>query len=152
VAPALLQQDEGLRASLPAHRISGGLAVREAKPWYRKSNDPWYVEVCGKQVRLAKGKANRAEAVRQFHVLMAGLKPAGPATRSVAEVSDLFLQHSEREHSADTFCWDKRYLQSFCDRFGHLMATDLIPFHLTSWLDSHPTCVRGRSNPFSSAQ
>jgi hypothetical protein len=27
-------------------------------PWYRASRDAWYVEVDGKQVRLAKGKAN----------------------------------------------------------------------------------------------
>ena len=100
-APALLPQDEGLRASLPAHRAPGGLVVREAKPWYRKSNDAWYVEVGGKQVRLAKGKANRAEAVSQFHLLMAGIKPVqvrNPSRRARSATSS--LRHSEREHDA----------------------------------------------------
>ena len=29
-------------------------------PWYRGSNDAWYVEIDGKQEFLAKGKANKA--------------------------------------------------------------------------------------------
>jgi integrase len=118
--------------------------VREAKPWYRKSNDSWYVEIAGRQVRLAKGKANRAEAVKQFHILMAGTKPAAPKSLSVSEVCDLFLRHSEREHTPETFAWHKRYLQSFCDRCGHLRAVDLIPFHLTTWLDANPGWKGGR--------
>jgi integrase len=112
--------------------------VREAKPWYRKSNDSWYVEVGGKQVRLAKGKANRAEAVKQFHLLMAGTKPVQADTLHVEQVCDHYLTHSEREHEPDTFTWHKRYLQKFCDRYGRMRAADLIPFHLTAWLDAHP--------------
>jgi integrase len=118
--------------------------VREPKPWYRKSNDSWYVEVGGKQLRLAKGKANRQEAVRKFHRLMAGVKPRKPNKRSVAEICDLFLIHSQRHHGADTFVWHRRYLQDFCDRFGRLKAARLIPFHLTSWLDDHPTWKASR--------
>ena len=110
--------------------------MREAKePWYRKSNDSWYVEIAGRQVRLAKGKANRAEAVKQFHLLMAGTAPAKQTVLTAAEVCDLYLQHSQREHEPDTFVWHKRYLQKFCDRLGHVKTSDLIPFHLTSWLD-----------------
>src|SRR4051794_18562394 len=83
----------GSRASLPAHRSSGGLVVREAKPWFRKFDGWWYVEVQGKQTKLAKGKDNRAEAVRQFHILMSGTKPAAPKTLLASEVADLFLLH-----------------------------------------------------------
>ena len=54
--------------------------MREAKPWYRKSNESWYVEINGQQIRLAKGKANRVEAVKQFHLLMAGTRPATSKT------------------------------------------------------------------------
>lgn len=111
--------------------------MREAKPWFRKFDSWWYVEVGGRQVKLAKGKDNRAEAVKQFHILMAGTKPAAPKSLTAAEVCDLFLRHSEREHEAATFAWHKHYLQSFCDRCGHLKAADLIPFHLTAWLDAN---------------
>ncbi len=109
--------------------------MREAKPWFRKFDGWWYVEVAGKQVKLAKGKDNRPEAVKQFHLLMAGTRPAAPKSLLTSEVCDLFLLHSEKEHEPETFDWHKRYLQSFCDRCGHLKSSDLIPFHLTSWLD-----------------
>lgn len=110
--------------------------MREAKPWYRKSNDSWYVEINGQQVRLAKGKASRPEAIKQFHLLMSGTRPIAPKSLIASEVCDLFLRHSEKEHKAETFDWHKRYLQSFSDRCGHLKTVDLIPFHLTSWLDA----------------
>src|SRR5262249_3515686 len=42
-----------------------------------------------------------------------------------------------KEHEPETFDWHRHYLQSFCDRCGHLKAGDLIPFHLTSWLDAN---------------
>src|SRR4051794_19322792 len=86
----------------------GGLVVREAKPWYRKSNDAWYVEIAGRRVRLAKGKANRAEAVKQFPLLTAGTQRAKPSALTADEVCDLFLRHSEKEHAAATFEWHKR--------------------------------------------
>jgi integrase len=111
--------------------------VREAKPWFRKFDSWWYVEVAGKQIKLAKGKDNRTEAVKQFHLLMSGTRPAAPKSLTTAEVCDLFLRHSEKEHEPDTFDWHKYYLQSFCDRCGHLKSADLIPFHLTSWLDAN---------------
>ena len=118
--------------------------MREAKPWYRKSNDSWYVEVGGKQVRLAKGKANRAEAVNQFHLLMSGTKPVKVETLLVEQICDHYLSDSERHHEPDTFEWHKRYLQRFSDRYGRMKAAALIPFHLTAWLDAHPTWKAAR--------
>jgi hypothetical protein len=56
---------------------------------------------------------------------MAGAKPAARTILSVAELSDLYLRHSEREHEPDAFNWHQRYLQSFCDRFGLSKAADL---------------------------
>ena len=112
--------------------------MREAKPWFRKFDGWWYVEVSGKQVRLAKGKDNRPEAVKQFHILMAGNKPVSKETLTAARICDLFLDHSEKEHEASTYEWHKTYLQRFCDRFGKLKTSDLIPFHLTTWLDANP--------------
>src|SRR5437868_1359411 len=47
------------------------------QPFYRRSNDSWYVQFGKKQVRLAKGKANRADAYRRF----AGLKQDRPLRR-----------------------------------------------------------------------
>ena len=112
--------------------------MREAKPWFRKFDGWWYVEVGGKQTKLAKGKDNRSEAIKQFHLLMAGLQPAKPKSLSVAELCDVYLRHSEREHTPETFAWHKIYLQSFVNRHGLSKAVDVIPFHVTAWLNAHP--------------
>jgi hypothetical protein len=40
--------------------------MRPQKPWYRASKDAWYVEINGRQVRLAKGKANQKAAWEEF--------------------------------------------------------------------------------------
>ena len=98
--------------------------MREANPWFRKFDGWWYVEIAGRQKKLAKGRENRAEAVRQFYLLMAGTQPVAPSTLTAAEICDLFLRHSEKEHEPDTFAWHKHYLQSFCDRCGHQKASD----------------------------
>ena len=73
------------------------------QPWYRSSNDSWYVCLNGKQIRLAKGKARRREAQRALHRLMARLDECGnqliAAPRStvpVAIVLDDFLEWVEQ--------------------------------------------------------
>ncbi len=110
------------------------------KPWYRASKDAWYVEFNGKQVRLAKGRHNEKAARDAFYKLMAsgtGKLPEADTLR-VATVCDLFLDHSERHHVADTFAWYKQYLQDFCDLYGTLLVRDLKPLHVSRWLDAHP--------------
>lgn len=52
-----------------------------SKPWYRKSRDAWYVQVDGKQIQLAKGKANRAAARQAWLSLMSGEKAEAPGLR-----------------------------------------------------------------------
>jgi hypothetical protein len=56
----------------------------------------------------------------------------------VATVCDLFLDHSQKHHVADTYRWYKDYLQDFCDLYGTLLVQDLKPLHVSRWLDAHP--------------
>ncbi len=103
-------------------------------PWYRASRDGWYVRVDGKQVRLAKGKANKKATLDAFHRLMA-FGPGGlPKTQEItaAHVCDLFLVWSEKHHDAKTFGWYKSFLTSFCkhERPGALPAAQLKVFHV----------------------
>jgi len=111
---------------------------KPSKPWYRAFNDTWYVCVSGRQVPLARGRANKKEAERAFFRLMASETPAarGPDARVVA-VFDLFLDHSRNHNGARTYEWYRGFLQDFADRYGALRVEDLRPFHLTRWLDSH---------------
>jgi integrase len=117
--------------------------MRTAKPWYRESKDAWYVEIDGKQVRLAKGKKNKKEAEDEFHKKMAqrGRLPA-KATQAltVTQLAALFLAWSEKHHDADTTAWYRSYVEDFRDheRIGATKAIDIVPYHLTQWLDSNP--------------
>jgi hypothetical protein len=74
---------------------------KPSKPWYRKYNDTWYVCLNGAQVPLAKGKANKREAERSFHRLMAGETPQAikPEDHRVISILDLFLEHSQMRTS-----------------------------------------------------
>jgi integrase len=117
--------------------------VNHRKPWYRKSKDAWYVEIDGRQVRLAKGRSARNAAETAFHELMLRrareeATKADPRAVLAREVCDRFLVATEKALAPRTFGWYNNYLQSFCDLHGGARATDLRPFHLTGWLDRHP--------------
>jgi integrase len=110
-----------------------------AKPWYRASKHAWYVEFNGKQVRLAKGQDNYKAALDAFYKLMAngaGKLPDADTLR-VATVCDLFLDHSQKHNTDDTYRWYKHFLQDFCDQYGTLLVQDLKPLHVSKWLDAH---------------
>lgn len=120
--------------------------MRQPKPWYRTSKNAWFVELGGKQVRLAKGKDSEKEAYEAFYRLMAArpenLPP--PDKITVAQLADLFLDHSQRHHAADTYELYRHFLQSFCDSYGRLTAATIKPFHVTRWLDAHPKWTSAR--------
>src|SRR5437868_6363630 len=107
--------------------------MRQPKPWFRASKNAWFVELGGKQIRLAKGREAEKEAYQAFYRLMA-LKPEDvppPDKITVARVCDLFLEHSRRHHAADTYANYRHFLQAFCDAHGRLLAATLKPFHVT---------------------
>jgi hypothetical protein len=47
-------------------------------------------------------------------------------------------------HDVRTYWWYRRFVQSFCDLYGGLLALDVKPLHLTAWLDSHPKWTTSR--------
>ena len=123
--------------------------MRTHKPWFRATHGWWYVEIAGKQVKLAKGRANEQAAYDAFYKLMAGggaAKVADPATVHVATVCDLFLDFSQKHHQLHTYRGYKDFLQDFCDSYGTLLAQDVKPLHVTRWLDGHPGWKGGRRN------
>jgi len=120
------------------------MARKSEGPWYWKERDAWYVKHRGRRVRLAKGKANKAEALKAFHRLMLGEGAATGAASdpTVADVCDLFLEECHRrveggERSALTAEWYGRFLQSLCDQCGGVRAADLKPLHMTRWMARH---------------
>jgi integrase/recombinase XerD len=115
--------------------------MRPRKPWFRSDRDAWFVQHNGKQVQLAKGKDNKAEAQSAYHRLMltSGEELPQADALPVATLCDLFLDFSQQHHSAGAYDSYKRFLQSFCDAYGTLSADDIKPFHVTRWIDNHKT-------------
>lgn len=119
-------------------------------PWYRAFRDAWYVEIEGRQVRLARGNANQKAALEAFHRLMA-LGPAGLPTKqeiTTAHVGDLFLVVSKRHHDERTFGWYSSYLNPCCNRegIGTRAAAEVKPYQVTHWLEAHPRWKNSRRN------
>jgi len=121
---------------------------RQAKPWYRKSDDHWYLSTMlkGKRVqfRLARGKDNRPAAFQRYHEIMAAKPAAGPVQRplgiegAVLDILDAFLLHVQRNLAATTLEWHKRYLNDFAgDLSDGMLAEQLKVHHFTAWLDAH---------------
>src|SRR5262249_39639351 len=82
-----------------------------------------------------------------------------PDTIAAALICDLFLDHSQKHHSPECYGNYRHFLQSFCDTYGRHPAADLKPFHVTKWLDDHPTWKGARrhaviagTRPFSWAE
>lgn len=114
--------------------------ARERTPWYRASRDAWFVQFGGRQVRLAKGKSNRSQAMAAFYKLMAMTPEIPPPGKVlVIQVCDFFLQWSETNHVKPTFELNKHYLQAFCNfqGTGRLAVSGFKPFHVTRWVDRH---------------
>src|SRR4051812_20723786 len=95
--------------------------ARTPKPWYRAERDDWVVYIAGQKRSLAKGKANKAKALKEFHRLMAEEKKAAEAPATGATVGDLFdffLEHVERDLAPLTLEFYERHLKRFCRYVG----------------------------------
>ncbi len=118
--------------------------ARQAHPWFRRTDGWWYVTVNGKQLKLARGRENKAVAEKNWHELMlvrASNPPADSDEHTVASVIDLFLTHSMRLYAPDSYANRNRYLQQFAEAHGFRLVKDCLPMHLTLWLDSHSKWV-----------
>ena len=110
------------------------------KPWYRKSKGAWFICLGGKQILLAKGKANKAEAEKRYHEIMllqsAGAEPESSQT-TVASLCEAYLAWCHRHRRKSTYEWYLFFLQDFAENRGRNRVCDLKPYHITRWVDSH---------------
>jgi integrase len=128
-------------------------AMKQPKPWYRKANDSWYVQLHGKQHRLATGRANEAAAYQAYHELMAKpapvVEPAQPvkSTDPVVTPTDsldlTYFDHLCAFHVATLKCdWAPKtlkqaclYLDMFNDAHPDLLVADLKPWVVLKWVN-----------------
>ncbi len=113
--------------------------MRARKPWFRSSKNAWYVEVDGRQVRLAVGAENEKAAFDAFYKLMATVSPRADDAVLFSVLSDRFLDYSSKDHSPSSYKLYKHFLQDFCRLYPRLNASDVKPFHVSGWIDQRPT-------------
>ncbi|MGA2257957.1 MAG: site-specific integrase [Thermoguttaceae bacterium] len=112
--------------------------ARNSHPWFRRSDGWWYIKIAGRQWKLARGRRNKAEAVRRWHELTlerAANPPTDSAEQTVASVIDVFLTHSKRLYVPQSYANRCHYLQLFAEAHGFRLIRDCLPMHLTAWLD-----------------
>ena len=106
--------------------------MRIPKPFYRTQTKTWYVQIGKKQHPLG---SNEAEAIQQYHLLMAGSQAADDDT-TAATIIATFLAWDKEHRSTDTHEFYSRPLLSFVEHVGAVLKVkELKPLHVTTWLD-----------------
>jgi integrase len=118
--------------------------MRKAKPWYRKERDCWCVYINGRLIRLAKGRHNRKQAIRNWHRLMADDKTP-PEEVTVRTLLERYEEAHVHHHQPRTVRNRRCSFESFKRQYGHERASNVKPHWVESWLDHHrswsPTTV-----------
>lgn len=115
--------------------------ARTPKPWHWKARKGWYVILDGKKIRLGNTKK---EATEEFYKRMS--EPQQPVIRSdsVLSILDLFLDWTERHRNPETFMFYRDHLQPFAKSIPvSLTVSQLKPFHVQEWVDSHENWAPG---------
>jgi len=108
--------------------------MRIPKPWLRKQNQTWYVQINGKQRPLGK---DRDKAFAKYHELMHLGAPAADST--VRQVLDSYWRWAQANLAAET-CKSR---QGIIKAFGKsvsatLKAANLKAYHVQNWIDNSP--------------
>jgi integrase len=109
--------------------------MRSPKPWYRKSNRTWYVQIDGKQVPLG---ADKAAAIDEFHKLMLKRGQGVPlGIKTVRDVLDAYWNWYKTTMAAETVAHRTPVLKSFGKSVPTtLKVSALRGYHVQRWLDA----------------
>ena len=111
--------------------------ARKSKPYLRKQTKSWYCSVNGRQISLGKDKE---VAFQKFHELMANKESLDGAFSTLYELSQSFLDWSEKNRKPKTYDSHLRFLKSFIESVGKRMKiAQLRQHHLTKWLEKKTT-------------
>lgn len=88
-----------------------------AEPWWREAKQAWYVTLGGKQVRLAKDKA---EAFKRWHTLLAGVAkhPQPECDVTVSKLYAAYLEDHKNHVTPATHRTAVAFLKAFVEHFG----------------------------------
>jgi integrase len=110
---------------------------RAGKPWQRSDRPGWFATIRGKQMFLA---FEYPEAMREFHRLLAFEEPSkNPSKMSTQLLVDRYLSWAKPRLAVATWDRYRSLLQEWVDAYGRTRAVELRPYHVTRWLETHPT-------------
>ena len=92
----------------------------------------------GKQVTLAKGKANRATAYRDFLKLMDRHNPEVATKGSAEQICQLFMVYARKNLKPNTVNNHTQYAVAFCDSVCDMDANVVQPKNVSDFLNMHP--------------
>lgn len=126
--------------------------MRIPRPWFRKSDQWWYLQYKGRQIRLTHGRESAHEAQRLYHEFMAAQRPDTPVGRplvndSVWGLLDRFMVHAGKNLRPKTARFYSDFLNDFAACIGPALGVSQIRvFHVTEWLDEHPAWSSSTKN------
>jgi integrase len=108
---------------------------KKSKPWWRQDRGAWFVQINRQRFNLGPTKK---EAYRRYHELMAQRPQPKLCAGSVVALLDEFLDWCDKHVAPATFEWYRSRLQEFVTTLPvGLQVTQLVPFHVTKWIDGH---------------
>ena len=117
------------------------MSKKYPKPWYRPARGLWYVTIDGRQYNLG---PDEQAAFEQYHRLMNAPPEQRLSGETVAEIMDAFLEWCQIHRKPRTYEWYRDRSQQFIDFIPcGLKVSQLKPYHLQRWIDSHPNWAPG---------
>jgi integrase len=109
------------------------MAKRQPKPFFKKSHRAWYLNLNGKQIRLAGEEKGHDKAMEVYYSVMAGRLPPRQ-DQTAATILHRFLKAHESS-PASTRRFYARPIRSFIDYIGHaLRVSDVQVYHVENWV------------------
>lgn len=106
---------------------------RQPRPHYKATHKAWYLNLNGKQVRLASEEEGKEKAMEVYYQIMAGRLPPRQ-DQSAAVILHRFLE-SHANSPASTRRFYDRPIKSFIDFIGpSLRVSDVQPYHVENWM------------------
>lgn len=108
--------------------------MKQPKPFFRKFNSTWYVQIGKRQINLGRDKD---AAFQKYHELMSQRGSLDRTLTLVAEVFDHYLQWLQDNRSPSTYSKTAHYLNVFMKELGtSFQIAKFGGMHVTRWIES----------------
>lgn len=121
---------------------------RLIKPYLKASHNAWYVNLDGKQIRLADTEGEALERygdiLKQRKKNARFLPPGAPVPYRLGRLKSEFFASAFRDRSPSTKTFYAAKLDPFVDHLGEdFPIADMKPLHVEDWIAAHPRWKKG---------